>query len=60
MRAENIEEDEATRRFLAGKQPSGRFISADNLTPQKARLLLALALTVTTDPAEIGRIFAAY
>jgi L-asparaginase len=38
----------------------GRFISADNLTPQKARLLLALALTVTVDLNEIARIFAAY
>lgn len=38
----------------------GRFLSADNLTPQKARLLLALALTVTDDPAEIARIFATY
>jgi L-asparaginase len=38
----------------------GRFLSADNLTPQKARLLLALALTVTVDPAEIARIFATY
>ena len=37
-----------------------RFLSADNLTPQKARLLLALALTVTDDPAEIVRIFATY
>jgi L-asparaginase len=38
----------------------GRFVSADNLTPQKARLLLALALTVTHDRAEIARIFATY
>ncbi len=38
----------------------GRFLSADNLTPQKARLLLALALTITDDPAEITRIFATY
>ncbi len=33
---------------------------ADNLTPQKARLLLSLALTVTSDPAEITRIFRTY
>jgi L-asparaginase len=33
---------------------------ADNLTPQKARLLLALALTVTSDPDEIARIFRTY
>jgi L-asparaginase len=36
------------------------FIAADNLTPQKARLLLALALTVSRDPAEIARMFACY
>ena len=36
------------------------FLVADNLNPQKARLLLALALTVTSDPAEITRIFATY
>ena len=36
------------------------FLAADNLNPQKARILLALALTVTSDPAEIGRIFATY
>lgn len=36
------------------------FISADNLTPQKARILLACALTVTTDAEEIARMFATY
>lgn len=36
------------------------FLGADNLTPQKARILLALALTVTRDPAEIAEIFATY
>ena len=36
------------------------FLVADNLNPQKARLLLALALTVTSDPAEITRIFETY
>jgi len=35
-------------------------IPADNLTPQKARILLALALTVTRDPAGIARIVATY
>jgi L-asparaginase len=35
-------------------------IAADNLNPQKARLLLALALTVTSDPGEIARIFKTY
>jgi L-asparaginase len=36
------------------------FIPGDNLTPQKARVLLSLALTVTRDPGEIERIFGEY
>lgn len=36
------------------------FLPADNLTPQKARILLAIALTVTDSPDEIRRIFAEY
>ena len=36
------------------------FISADNLTPQKARLLLALALGVTGDRERIAAMFEAY
>ena len=36
------------------------FISADNLNPQKARLLLALALTVTEDRERISAIFEEY
>jgi L-asparaginase len=36
------------------------FLVADNLNPQKARLLLSLALTVTADPAEIARMFETY
>ncbi len=36
------------------------FIEADNLTPQKARILLMLALTRTQDPAQIARMFAEY
>jgi L-asparaginase len=35
-------------------------LTADNLNPQKARLLLALALTATSEPDEIRRIFATY
>ncbi|HZM47094.1 MAG TPA: asparaginase [Burkholderiales bacterium] len=35
-------------------------IFADNLTPQKARVLLMLALTTTKDRAEIQRIFQTY
>ena len=36
------------------------FLIADNLTPQKARILLALALTVTSDPEQIARMFRTY
>src|SRR5205814_6884356 len=32
-------------------------VAADNLPPWKARILLALALTATRDPAEIQRLF---
>lgn len=35
-------------------------IFGDNLTPQKARILLMLALTTTKDPREIQRIFQKY
>ncbi|MFK7944256.1 MAG: asparaginase, partial [Paracoccaceae bacterium] len=35
-------------------------VAADNLNPQKARILLSLALTITKDPAEITRIFETY
>lgn len=36
------------------------FVGADTLTPQKARILLMLALTRTQDPGEIRRMFATY
>jgi len=36
------------------------FLTTDNLNPQKARILLALALTVTNEPAQIERVFATY
>ena len=35
-------------------------VFGDNLTPQKARILLMLALTTTRDPAELQRIFEKY
>lgn len=35
-------------------------VLADNLTPQKARILLMLGLTVTNDPAELQRMFDTY
>ena len=36
------------------------FIAGNTLNPQKARILLALALTKTTDSIEIQRIFDEY
>lgn len=36
------------------------FVAADNLAPWKARVLLALALSVTSDPGEIQRMFDTY
>jgi len=35
-------------------------IPADTLNPQKARILLMLALTKTNDPEEIKRMFTEY
>ena len=46
-----------------GDVPSRRApgtVLADNLTPQKARVLLSVALTKTDDPAELQRIFDEY
>lgn len=40
--------------------PPDDFIACDNLSPQKARILLMLALTVTRDTAEIQRMFGEY
>lgn len=48
------------RTFQGTKARERGFLVADNLNPQKARLLLALALTRTADPAEINRIFETY
>jgi L-asparaginase len=48
------------RTFRSTRLTKSGFLIADNLNPQKARLLLALALTVTRDHAEIARIFAEY
>jgi L-asparaginase len=36
------------------------FVTADNLSPQKARILAMVALTKTSDRAELERIFAQY
>lgn len=48
------------RTFGPSKIIDAGFIRADNLNPQKARILLALALTKTRDSDEIQRIFDQY
>ena len=48
------------RTFQSTRLNTYGFLIADNLNPQKARLLLALALTVSREPAEVARIFAEY
>jgi L-asparaginase len=48
------------RTFKNTRLSKSGFLIADNLTPQKARLLLALALTVTHDRDVVARIFAEY
>lgn len=48
------------RVFRGKRMRENGILSADNLTAQKARLLLSLALTVTKDPSEIERIFLKY
>jgi L-asparaginase len=48
------------RVFKGRRLAEAGFLVADNLTPQKARLLLALALTQTSDKAGIERMFRRY
>lgn len=48
------------RMFKGKRLREAGFLITDNLTPQKARLLLALALTKTSDPTEIERMFLVY
>ena len=48
------------RIYRSQKLTDAGILSADNLNPQKARLLLALALTKTSDPVEVARMFATY
>jgi L-asparaginase len=48
------------RVFRGKKLRDAGILTTDNLTPQKARLLLALALTRGTDAETIERIFATY
>src|SRR5471032_471740 len=48
------------RIFRSQRLTDAGILAGENLNPQKARLLLALALTKTSDPAEIARMFATY
>lgn len=48
------------RVFGPAKTRNLGFLRADNLNPQKARILLGMALTQTSDPAEIQAIFDTY
>jgi L-asparaginase len=48
------------RTFQSTRLKSNGLLIADNLNPQKARILLSLALTRTQDPDEIMRIFRTY
>lgn len=48
------------RTFAPSKMRAAGFIQADNLTPQKTRILLAMALSKTQDRAEIQRMFDTY
>jgi L-asparaginase len=48
------------RTFRGTKIRQLGFLIADNLNPQKARILLALALTATSDPEQIAGMFQTY
>jgi L-asparaginase len=48
------------RTFRGTRLATAGFLIADNLNPQKARILLALALTVTSDREEVARMFRTY
>ena len=48
------------RTFRGKRLRDAGMLIADNLNPQKARILLALALSVTQNPDEIARMFRTY
>ena len=48
------------RTFRSTRLKASGLLIADNLNPQKSCILLALALTATSDPEEIMRIFRTY
>jgi L-asparaginase len=45
---------------MTGLRATPGAVTADNLTPQKARVLLMLGLTVTTDARALQRMFDTY
>jgi len=47
-------------RDTRGTEATRRYVFGDNLSPQKARILLMLALTRTREPGELQRIFDEY
>jgi len=48
------------RTFRGAKLRQAGFLIADNLNPQKARILLSLGLTVTSNPDNLMRMFRTY
>jgi L-asparaginase len=48
------------RTFAPTKSREAGYLQADNLNPQKARVLLGLALAVTQDREQLQRIFDQY
>ena len=48
------------RTFQSARLAEAGILIADNLNPQKARILLSLALTKTREPDEIARMFRTY
>jgi L-asparaginase len=50
----------AGRVVMTPRKEEQNFIVSDNLPPQKARILLMLALTVTDDRREIQQMFRDY
>jgi L-asparaginase len=48
------------RTFRSKRLADAGFLIADNLNPQKARILLAVALSVTQDPERIAEMFRSY
>ncbi len=48
------------RTFRGKRLTEAGILIADNLNPQKARILLALALTITDDPERVAQMFRTY